>query len=344
MKRSGKDLKGITGQMAIHLVTGASGCIGAWVIRTLLEQGDDVLAVDIATERHRVDAVVPEEMRGSVTWVQGDVTETEAFSSLVASSNASSIIHLAGLQVPSCRTNPVLGATVNVIGTLNVFEAARAASIDRVVYASSAAVHGPPTGAPGHACRENESLDCRTHYGVFKQANEGTARIMYHDYGLSSIGLRPFTVYGVGRDFGLTSGPTTAIKSALLDQPFSIGFRGPTDFQFVSDVAKIFVRCIDEGPEGAHVYNIHGTATTVENVVEIIDSVLPLEKRGLISCDGPTLPMPEAMCGKALDAAIGNVPNTPLSEGFKETYDALASLHAKDALDTRDLPSEATGS
>ena len=48
--------------------------------------------------------------------------------------------------------------------------------------------------------------------------------------------------------------------------------------------------------------------------------------------------------GKALDAAIGNVPNTPLSEGFKETYDALASLHAKGALDTRDLPSEAAGS
>ena len=326
--------------MATHLVTGASGCIGAWVIRTLVDRGDEVVAVDLSTERHRVDAVVGPSMRPSITWIQGDVTDFEAFSAIVRSSNAASIIHLAGLQVPSCRANPVLGATVNVIGTLNVFEAARAASIDRVVYASSAAVHGPPTGSPGHACKEDESLDCRTHYGVFKQANEGTARIMYLDHGVSSVGLRPFTVYGVGRDFGLTSGPTTALKAALLREPFSIGFTGPTDFQFVGDVAEIFVRCIDEGPEGANVYNLHGTATTVEDVVSIIDRVLPEDRRGLITCDGPTLPMPEAMCGDALATAIGNVPATPLENGFRATYDAFAALHKAGELDTRDLPRE----
>jgi nucleoside-diphosphate-sugar epimerase len=309
-------------------------------MRTLLDRGDEVIAVDLETQQHRVDAVIPPSMRSSITWVQGDVTDFEPFQALVHSSNAESIIHLAGLQVPSCRANPVLGATVNVIGTLNIFEAARAASIERVVYASSAAVHGPPTGEPGRACREDESLDCRTHYGVFKQANEGTARIMYLDHGVSSVGLRPFTVYGVGRDFGLTSGPTTALKSALLGEPFSIGFTGPTDFQFVEDVAKIFVRCIDEGPDGANVYNLHGTATTVEDVVSIIDSVVPEDRRGLITCDGPTLPMPEAMCGDALLAALGSVPSTPLVDGLQATYDAFAALHDAGTLDTRDLPSK----
>jgi nucleoside-diphosphate-sugar epimerase len=329
--------------MSKQVVTGACGCIGAWVIQTLLKDGHEVIAFDRSLERHRIDAVVPESALERVRFVQGDITDGDAFGDLVATSGADGIIHLAGMQVPSCRANPALGAMVNVIGTLNVFEAARAASIGRVVYASSAAVHGPPSehASAGHACREDESLDCRTHYGVFKQANEGAARVMYHDHGLSTVALRPFTVYGVGRDFGLTSGPTTAIKSALLDRPYTIGFAGSTDFQFVADVAEIFVRCLEEAPDGAHVFNLHGVAATVAHVIEIIDSVLPEEKRGLISCDGPTLPMPEAMCGEALDGVLANVPRTSLEDGFQATYDAFAVLQSEGRLDLRDLPSEA---
>ena len=95
-----------------------------------------------------------------------------------------------GCRCPTCRANPPLGALVNVIGTLNVFEAARAAGITHVVYASSAAVFG----ITDEAVDETVTPEPLTHYGVFKQANEGNARVYYRDHGVSSVGLRPFTV------------------------------------------------------------------------------------------------------------------------------------------------------
>ena len=81
-----------------------------------------------------------------------------------------------------------------------------------------------------------------THYGVFKCCNEGNARIYFQDFGLSSIGLRPWTVYGVGRDFGMTSEPTKAIKSVALGRQYAISYGGRQDLQYVDDVAKMFVR------------------------------------------------------------------------------------------------------
>ena len=102
-----------------------------------------------------------------------------------------------------------------------------------VVYTSSMAVFtaedaDPLTGrltATAHPHPPN-------HYGVYKQANEGNARIYWLDSGLSSVGLRPMTVYGVGRDQGMTSGPTKAIVAAVLGMPYRVSFSGPTLYQY----------------------------------------------------------------------------------------------------------------
>ena len=107
---------------------------------------------------------------------------------------------------------------VNIIGTLNVFEAARHAGRSvRVVYAEFLGLSGVPEEAYASGkLSEAEPLKPSTHYGVFKQANEGNARAFYQVDGISSIGLRPWTVYGVGRDAGLTAGPSLAIKAVAL--------------------------------------------------------------------------------------------------------------------------------
>ena len=102
-----------------------------------------------------------------------------------------------------------------------------------------------------------------THYGVFKQANEGNARVYFRDNGVSSVGLRPFSVYGVGRDAGITSDPTRAMKSALVGRRFDIRFSGVTDFIHVADTAVAFIACADQAPDGAHVFNLHGEAIDV---------------------------------------------------------------------------------
>jgi nucleoside-diphosphate-sugar epimerase len=329
--------------MSKILVTGANGCIGAWVVKHLLERGDEVTALDKSTERHRLDATLDADALGRVRFLTGDVADLDAVRGAVESHGSGGVIHLAGLQVPSCRANPILGAQVNVLGTLAILEAAADVGC-RVVYASSAAVFGPDD-EPTRPHTESEAGDARTHYGIFKLANEGNARIQFQDRGVSSVGLRPLTVYGVGRDFGMTSGPTTALKAALLGRPYQIGFTGPTDFQLVEDVASIFVRCL-AAPEGAHVFNVHGETATVEDVVTMIDDVLDDaglgDRRGLVTCAGPHLPIPGALDDAALVAAIGEPPRTSLRDGLARTLAAFRDLHEAGRLDLRDLPQEAT--
>ena len=95
--------------------------------------------------------------------------------------------------MPFCKANPPLGAQVNVVGTVNVFEAVKARRhINKVVYASSAAVYDTADAyAANMPLPHDAALRPNTLYGVYKQANEGTARIYWQDDHVSSLGLRP---------------------------------------------------------------------------------------------------------------------------------------------------------
>src|SRR4029078_2677045 len=129
-----------------------------------------------------------------LTRVQGDVTDLEQLTAVIEGHDIAGVVHLAALQVPFVREDPIAGANVNVTGTVNVLEAVRRRGdgMAPVVYASSIAAIAEPGRHPS------------TLYGIFKLANEGTAERYYADYGVSSVGLRPHTVYGPGRDHGVT--------------------------------------------------------------------------------------------------------------------------------------------
>src|SRR6476619_474893 len=254
-----------------YFLTGALGCIGAWVVKALVERGDVPIVFDQGSDRRRLDAIMEPHDLARVSFVHGDVTDGSAVQRALENSGARRVIHLAGLQVPTCRANPPFGALVNVVGTLHVFEAARALGVERIVYASSAAVFG----LSDDAVDESVAPAPLTHYGVFKQANEGNARVYFRDNGVSSVGLRPFSVYGVGRDAGITSDPTRAMKAALLGRRFDIRFSGVTDFIYAADTAVAFIACADQAPEGAHVFNLHGEAIDVASIVKLIDINLP---------------------------------------------------------------------
>ena len=203
------------------LITGGYGFIGAWIIRNLLALGDQVWVFDLKQDARRLRLILPETEVAKVAFIQGDVTDLVALESAIAAHGITHVIHLAGLQVPTCRLDPILGAKVNVLGTLAVFEAVKAAGtqVQRLVYASSAAVFGGPDNYPPGSLGDDVLLVPSTHYGVFKCCNEGNARIYFQDFGISSIGLRPGRS-GVGRDLGMTSEPTRAIKAVLLGRPY----------------------------------------------------------------------------------------------------------------------------
>src|SRR6185436_6387866 len=298
-------------------VTGALGCIGAWVVKALLERGDVPVVFDLGGDPRRIRDLVGEEGLARVRFVQGDITDLDAVRRSVVEARPRALVHLAGLQVPFCKADPAMGARVNVLGTTHVFEAALAAGLERVVYASSAAVLGP---SEDDETSIDEAAPCEpvTHYGVFKHANEGSARIYWLDKKLSSVGLRPLTVYGVGRDQGLTSGPTSAMKAAVLGRPFHVGFGGPTDFHYVADTAAAFLACAERGPSGAHVYNLHGDTVEIEAFVEAIEREVP-SARGKLTSGGPRIPIPPRLDGSAVAEAVPDLPHTPLEEGIRET-------------------------
>ena len=105
------------------LITGGYGFIGAWIIRTLLARGDDVFVFDLKEDPRRLRLILPEADVAKVTFLQGDVTDLPALTAALLTQRVTHVIHLAGLQVPTCRVDPMLGAKVNVLGTLAVFEA-----------------------------------------------------------------------------------------------------------------------------------------------------------------------------------------------------------------------------
>src|SRR5580692_8354043 len=242
------------------LLTGGYGCIGSWITRNLLERGDRVWIYDLKEDPKRLRLILDEAKLREVTFVQGDVTDLTRLRDALQANQITHIVHLAGLQVPTCRADPILGAKVNVLGTLAVFEAVRQSQpqVQRLVYASSAAVFGPPEVYPAGPLADDVKLVPSTHYGWFKCCNEGNARIYFQDHGLSSIGLRPWTVYGVGRDVGMTSEPTKAIKALALGRPYHITYGGWQDLQYIDDVAKTFVRCLEAPYTGSKSYNLRG--------------------------------------------------------------------------------------
>jgi nucleoside-diphosphate-sugar epimerase len=315
-----------------YFITGAHGCIGSWIVKALVDRGDKPTVFDRSDDPRRLRAIMEPDQLGRVRFVLGDITDGLVVQRALADSQATRVIHLAGLQVPVCKADPVGGALVNVVGTLNLFEAARATGVNNVVYASSAAVYG--LNDDDAVLDESAACEPSTHYGVFKRTNEGNARVYFLDHGIRSVGLRPLTVYGVNRDFGLTSDPTKAMKAAVLGRPFHIRFGGATDFQYVADTAAAFIACADKTPDGAQVFNLHGETVTVKRITDVINE---LTNSTLITFDGPPIPIAPAMDDAAIRRFVGALPSTPLEVGVRETMDRFAALRDAGALDTTDL-------
>jgi nucleoside-diphosphate-sugar epimerase len=318
-------------------MTGGFGCIGSWIARRLVDAGSEVWIYDLKEDRHRLELILEPEQMGQVHFIPGDVADPDAVLSAVERCGATHILHLAGLQTPTCRAQPILGARVNVIGTLAVFEAALALKdrVERVVYASSAAVHGPSTTEGGRVADEVR-LAPLSHYGAYKVCNELNARVYWLDHGITSIGLRPWTVYGVGRDFGMTSEPTKAIKSVAVGRPYRISYGGRQDLQYVGDVAETFVRALERPFEGAEAFNLSGVVESIESFVEALCEVVP-SARGLVTHGDRQLPIAADLDDSRLQSCLGPIATTPLREGIAETFRRFSALRDEGRLDLADL-------
>ncbi len=302
------------------LITGGHGCVGAWVAKNLVQAGDPTLVYDLDLEPRRMALLMKPEEIASITFIRGDITDGEQLTQVIEDNGITSIIHLAALQHPDCHANPIRGAQINVIGTLNVFEAAKRFpdQVQQLVYASSSAAMGPEEAYEVLPVPDDAPLYPASYYGVFKACNEESARIYWLNERLSSIGLRPGVLYGPGRDQGRSADLTVAIKAGLAGQQFHIDFGGRINAQFVDDVAKAFVACAKAEHKGASTFNLRGIVTTIPEFVAEIERQIPFA-RGLITHGQEHIPAPSDVDDKGLRGLIGQAPITPLADGIAQS-------------------------
>jgi UDP-glucuronate 4-epimerase len=303
--------------MSRYLVTGAFGAIGVWTIRSLFDRDHEVVSFDVGEQAPRMAiALTPEEIE-RVVRVRADITDLNVVERALDEHAITNVIHLAALQVPFVRADPPLGARVNVLGTVNVFEAVRRrrGRIAPLVYASSIAALGD---------EEHPS----TLYGVLKRANEGTGVRYFADYGVSSIGIRPHTVYGPARDQGLTSAPTSALLAAAAGVGYHIPFGGSAQMQYTADVGEAFVRASElDGYEGASVHNLDGPVVSMAELIGIVEADVP-EAAGRITAAEEPLPFPSGVDGSSFVELIGGSVMRPIEEGVRESLERFRALLA----------------
>jgi nucleoside-diphosphate-sugar epimerase len=313
------------------LVTGALGCLGAWTVRRLVEEGASAVTFDLGTDTSRADLVLERPLREVATVVEGDITDLEALRAVLREEQITHVVHLAAMQVPFCAADPSLGARVNVVGTVNVFQAVAelGGQVPGVAYASSFAVYGDPTV---EVVTEDTRLDPRSHYGVYKAANEGTARVYWTDSGVASIGLRPYVAYGVGRDQGMTSGPSVAMLAAALGRAYHVPYSGRNQYQLAADTGAWLVHAARVCDGGARVVTLDGDVVGMEDVLAMIEAAAP-GARGRLTCEDRTLPFPPEASTEAARQLFAGVPRTPMSEGVEQTV-----AHFRRAIDAGLVP------
>ena len=254
---------------ARFLVTGSGGCIGAWTVAQLVHEGTPVVAFDASPADHRLKLVLNEDELAALDRVTGDITDLEGLERTLDEHGITHVIHLAALQVPFCRADPPLGARVNVVGTVNVFEAV--------------ARRGGPHGSgglrierrrlrrarrapPGRRRWRGRRARCTASSSARTKARPPCSP---QERGVASTGLRPHTVYGPGRDQGLTSAPTTAMLHAAAGLPYKLPFGGAYQLQYAPDVADAFIAA-SAAAEGATVKDIGGAVSHTDDVIEAI--------------------------------------------------------------------------
>lgn len=286
------------------LIFGGCGFLGSWITKALLKKNLKITIFDLRIKTDLLKNLIGNDLN-KINFIEGDISDYEQV--LKATEDMNYILNLAGLMTPDCSSNPSLGAEVNVKGSINVFEAIKRNNIKFLIYTSSGGVYGN---------EDKYNPFPETHYGAFKLAVEGMARAYFNESLISSVGLRPFVIYGPGREVGGTAGVTLACKAAKQNFEYTVGFSGKVGFVYVEDVTNLVERLIDKAPVGAITMNINGITTSVENFVSIIKKNIPDAN---VKFSGKPLSVVEEILGGEPSKTFKDFKYTSLDNGINKT-------------------------
>jgi len=251
------------------LVSGGAGFIGSHLVDRLLGDGFEVVVLDNLCGG-RVENVKQHIGEGSFRFVRGDVRDSSVVEELVRGVDA--VFHLAALvSVPESFKDPVLTNDVNVGGTLNLLRVCVGSDVKRFVYASSCAVYGEAESLP---LREDSPLRPASPYAVSKLAAENYVRVFYEIFGLETVCLRYFNVYGSRQVYSEYSGVMTQFISCLTKNlPLVIFGDGEQtrDFVQVQDVVEANMLALKNKGIVGETFNIGtGVATTINQLANVL--------------------------------------------------------------------------
>ncbi len=295
------------------LVTGGAGFIGSNIVNALLELGHEPVVLDDLSSGYRENLVA------GVRFVEGDVRDLDSVARAMAGCGV--VFHLAA-SVGNVRSieHPQIDSAINVLGTLNVLETARAGRIDRVVFSSSAGIFGELKTLP---IREDHPQDPDSPYGTSKLAAEKMCLVYNKLYGMHNVCLRYFNVYGPHQRFDAYGNVIPIFADRILKrEPMTIFGDGEQtrDFVNVRDVAAANVQAgLAQGVSG--VFNI-GSATriTINELARVMHEIASVP--GALRYAPPRMgDVRDSLADiEAARSAFGFDPATPMVQGLAEYW------------------------
>jgi nucleoside-diphosphate-sugar epimerase len=247
------------------LVTGALGFLGHPTMLASVAEGWQTTGFDLA----QPTVTLPD-----VNFVRGDVRDSHLLYRVLNKSRIDTIIHTGGISGPMLeRDNPFLVFETNVVGTVNLLEAARVTSVRRFVFLSSAHAYGDTPPAPVH---ESASFMARDIYGTSKASGDLLLRAYRAQYGLDAVALRISNGYGPGRV------TREAIRTMLLDAlaglPTALDFGGGygRTYLYVKDAVRAIVAAVNAPSFAQPAYNVTGAEfASMEHIAGIVRKLFP---------------------------------------------------------------------
>lgn len=328
-------------------ITGGTGCIGSVTIAKLLES-PEVVQIVVATRSSNEEPLklwLGEELDSRIELIKLDIADYDAVDKTLQKVDPTHIIHLGAYQSPDCSNDHIGGMNINTGGTMVLFDAAeKLTNLKRFVFASSAAVYGKRSMYPQNSISEDVVLAPPNHYGIWKLAGEHLARFFYDNTKVPTICLRLNTTYGKGREKGMTSAPTNAIKAVAMGSvsgtitPFQMPYKGRENYHYVEDVGNHFAQCTLQFYDGFGAFNIKGETIKIETFLDIVReqaaelgmgsyAVLSIKEDAtpnLFACD---------LNHEKIHAVIENLWLTPIAEGVRKSLIEFRKMAEEGALE-----------
>jgi UDP-glucose 4-epimerase len=298
------------------LVTGGTGFIGWRVVRNLLDRN-----IPVVVGEWQVDPAVVSRLAGAEL-ASVDVSDPASLQAVFASHpDITHVIHLAYLMSAEVEANPPLGARVNILGMIHLFEAAVRQRLKRLVFTSSETVYGASQATYGDRdVREEDFCGPADHfftYGVMKTLNEFMAQKYVQKHGISIACVRPPVVFGYGRKRGSVLWAEDFATLPALGRPVTLPFPARTrdSWIYVDDCAEQLVRLSLQPQLGHFAYNSGGETVSAMELAELVRRWLPEAEIHFDESRPPT-PLIDRMSGERLEREIG-FRLRPLADGIR---------------------------